>query len=197
MVQMKRERLVRDVKREALFRMEDAARTEEDFKRITIQWDHLDANRERRERYHEIGRDRDKIELGYKDGAVIPSPTSYTYWREVMKGDFISVIYDNPDEMWEIIEDFDVASMVKGLTAKQKEVLFSSAVRLCPTEQIAICKEKTGRAIRKLLAATRKGVRNKLAARVRARIESGQSVTYAMREFLKWYGISDYIQERT
>jgi len=53
---MGREQLVREIKAAALARMEDAARTEGDFKKIIEQWNHLDENRERRERYHEIGR---------------------------------------------------------------------------------------------------------------------------------------------
>lgn len=45
-----RKQLVRDIKREALRRMEDAARTEEDFQNVIEQWDHLDENREQREK---------------------------------------------------------------------------------------------------------------------------------------------------
>jgi len=58
---MERKQLVRDVKREALTRMEDAARTDSDFKAVVKQWDHLDKNRERRERLYEIGRDKEQL----------------------------------------------------------------------------------------------------------------------------------------
>ena len=48
--------LQRDLRRMALNRMEDAARTYEDFQEIVRVWDRLDANRERKERYHTISR---------------------------------------------------------------------------------------------------------------------------------------------
>lgn len=37
--------------------LEDGARTVSDFKEVIREWDHLDDNRERKERYHEIGRE--------------------------------------------------------------------------------------------------------------------------------------------
>ena len=48
---MGRELLVREIKAAALARMEDAARTEDDFKKVITQWNHNDKNRERKERY--------------------------------------------------------------------------------------------------------------------------------------------------
>ena len=58
---MGREQLVRKIKAAALARMEDAARTEDDFKAVVKQWNHNDRNRERRERYWEIGRPNEEM----------------------------------------------------------------------------------------------------------------------------------------
>ena len=58
---MGRKQLVREVKAAALARMEDAARTEDDFKAVVKQWNHLDKNRERRERDHEICRPNEEM----------------------------------------------------------------------------------------------------------------------------------------
>ena len=134
---MEHKQLVRELKRAALDRMEDAARTENDFRAVIAQWDRLDENRERKERYHEMQRDEKTFEVGYTDGIVFPIPISHPAWREAIKGDFLSMIYDNALEMWQIIEDWDIASLVKNLTDKQKEVLFLSAVRLCTALHIA------------------------------------------------------------
>ena len=49
--------LKRDMRKAAIARMEAAARTEADFREVIDAWDKEDANRERRERYHEVGRD--------------------------------------------------------------------------------------------------------------------------------------------
>lgn len=56
--------LKRDIKAAALERLENAARTEDDFQKVIELWDKRDANRERKERYHEICRG-DNIPLDY------------------------------------------------------------------------------------------------------------------------------------
>jgi len=175
---------MRDMKREALTRMEEAARTEDDFNAVVVQWDKRDANRERKERYHEISREEKTLHKDYHGGALIPPPFQHPYWRELLKGEFINYIYDNASEIWQVIEDQEIAVLVKSLTNKQKEVLFLSAVRLCTTAQIACYKEQTNRAVRKLLAAALASVRDKLAPLIR---EQGTQTTLAKREFLAWY----------
>lgn len=185
---MAREQLVREIKAAALTRMEDAARTEEDFNAVIKQWNHLDENRERKERNHEMQRDEKTLEVGYTDGMVFPVPVSHPSWREAIKGDFISMIYDNAPEMWQLIEDWDIAEPVKNLTDKQKEVLFLSAVRLCTSAQIACYHDKTDRAVRKLLAVALDSIRDKLAPLIREQLEAAYPhMTLAKREFLVWY----------
>ena len=198
---MGRELLVREVKAAALARMEDAARTEDDFKKVIIQWNHNDRNRERKERYHEIGRPNEEMlhwdsinpndEKGkIKEGldTVIPPPLQHQWWRSLMRGDFIDAIFDNALEMWQLIGDWDIAALVKGLTDRQKQVLFLRAVRLCSAAQIAICHDKTDRAVRKLLAATLDSIRDKLAPLIREQMEAEHpQMTLAKREFLEWY----------
>lgn len=81
--------LKRELRAQALLRMEDGARTEEDFKEVIAQWDHLDDNRERKERYHEIGREMVRLtDDAPKDPLIIPYPIYHTYWRQMMKGIF-------------------------------------------------------------------------------------------------------------
>jgi hypothetical protein len=168
--------------------MEDAARTVDDFKAVVAQWDHLDENRERKERYHEIGRTEKTLEIGYNDGMIFPVPFSHPAWREAVKGDFLSIIFDNALEMWQLIEDGDIAALVKTLTDKQKDVLFLSVVRLCTTAQIACYHDKTDRAVRKLLTAALDSIRNKLAPLICEQLEAGwPQMTLAKREFLAWY----------
>ena len=76
----------------------------------------------------------------------------------------------------------------KALTAKQKEVLFLSAVRGCTPQQIACYKEQTDRAIRKLLTVALANLRDKLAPIIRKQIdEQASDMTAAKRQFLKSY----------
>ena len=185
---MKREQLVRDVKRAALTRMEDAARTEDDFKAVITQWDKLDENRERKERYWEMQRDEKTLEVGYTDGLVFPIPISHAAWREAIKGDFLSMIYDNAYEMWQLIEDCDISVLVKNLTDKQKEVLYLDVVKLFTAAQIAYNQDKTDRAVRKLLAATLESIRKKLAPLVFEQMKTRHpQMTIAKRRFLERY----------
>ena len=48
--------LHREARALALRRIEESARTEDDFQKVIEWWDKLDENRERRERDHETGR---------------------------------------------------------------------------------------------------------------------------------------------
>ena len=60
-----RKLLVREFRDEALRCYEESARTVQDFKNVHVTWDKLDANRERRERYHELLRG--NVPIDYKD----------------------------------------------------------------------------------------------------------------------------------
>ena len=50
-----KQKLQRELRAEALARLEHAARTPEDFQKVIAWWDKLDANRERKERYRKSG----------------------------------------------------------------------------------------------------------------------------------------------
>jgi len=188
---MGRKQLVRDTKRAALARMESAARTVEDFEAVIEQWDELDKTRERKERAHEVQRDEDEIPLEYgrkKDGLVFPSPIVHPAGWEMMKGDFLAMIYDNAEDISQLTEDWDVFIELENLTDKQKEALFLTAVRMCTPQQIACYKDQTDRAVRKLLATALDSIRGYLAPVIRWQIQEGEpDVTFAKRQFLERY----------
>ena len=185
---MGKKQLVREAKRAALTRMEDAARSPDDFKAVTKQWDHLDDNRERRERDHEVKRNEEIIRLDYSDGLIFPIPFLHQAWRGAINGDFLDVIYDNAGEMWQLVEDGIVSSEIKTLTDRQKDVIFLSAVRFCTPQQVACYRDKTDRAVRKLLTAALDNIRDKLAPIIREQIQAGApEMTLAKRQFLEWY----------
>jgi len=185
---MGKKQLVREIKAAALARMEDAARTTGDFQAVVNQWNHLDENRERRERYHEMMRTERTMETGYTDGLIFPIPFLHPAWREALKGDFLSLIFDNAEEFWQLIEDRDIAVPTKNLTQKQKEVVFLSAVRHCTPQQIACYQDKTDRAVRKLLTTAMDSIRDKLVLKIREQIKTeAPDMTLAKKRFLEWY----------
>ena len=91
--------------------------------RTLLNWDKEDANRERRERYHEVGRDDRVVPLEYnmsKEEIIIPTPIQCVYWKQMMKGDFLDVIFDCPYELHELVTDCDISCILKGLSEKHK-----------------------------------------------------------------------------
>ena len=191
--------LMREARRIALTRLEEAARTEDDWHEVIRQWDHLDDNRERRERYSEIARPNalmlhwDKSnnthgEIRRHFNVVIPQPIKYYWWRQLLAGDYLDTVFDSPDEMWQLVEDWDVASLLKQLTEKQKEVLYLRTVRLLKATQIANLQNKTDRAVRKLYAAAISDMRVKLAVKIGEQMRKEcPSMTYDKRVFLEEY----------
>jgi hypothetical protein len=104
-----------------------------------------------------------------------------------MRGDFINYIFDSAEERWQIIGDWQIASLFKLLSAKQREAFFLRFVRLCSTEQIGCYTDKTDRGVRKLLVAALERVRKPLAEHIRERLESDLPVTLEKRRFLERY----------
>ena len=77
--------LHREARALALSRLEDAARTLEDFNEIIDWWDKLDANRERMERAHEIGRTDEELLTWGASEYYLPPDASYdmVLWKMV------------------------------------------------------------------------------------------------------------------
>jgi len=198
---MNKKLLVREVKAIALTRLEDAARTVSDFREVQKQWDNRDKNQRKRVDRREIGRPNemmlhwDKENASDEKGilksefrAVIPRPLEHHWWRQLIRGDFIDTIYDNADEIWQLVTDQSISSILKDFTKKQKEVLFARIVRLCPAEQVACCFDKTDRAVRKLLVATLEKAREELAPIIRKQVETkAPNLTFRKKRFLEWY----------
>ena len=71
-------RLKREIRAEALRRLEEAARTESDFLTVVDEWNKLDRNRERRERDHETLRGDVPLEF-----QAVPDPKNAPLWMNL------------------------------------------------------------------------------------------------------------------
>ena len=141
--------LKRDIRAIALKRMEDAARSVSDFEEVVKQWDHLDDNRERKERYHEIGRENIDSKKDVAPLAIIiPAPINYSYWRQLMKGDFIDIIFSCPFEMHESLTDEDYSKIIYELKDEHKELLYFLYIRDYSTQRLAAMRNQSDRNIR-------------------------------------------------
>ena len=141
--------LKRELRAIALKRLEDGARTVSDFEEVIKEWDHLDSNRERKERYHEIGRENIDSKKDVAPLAiVIPTPINHAYWRQLMKGDFIDIISNCPYEMHNSLSDEDYSKIIYDLKDDHKELIYFLYLRDFTTNQLAALRNQSDRNIR-------------------------------------------------
>ena len=147
-----RKKLVREMKAEALDRMERSARSEDDFKRVTEIWDKLDANRERRERDHEVflGDTPADSVVEYSQTAVIPRWRNDPTEQLLQSGNFLDYLFDCPYEMHDLLSREYMRKAVYSLKDDHKELLFSLYLRLYSPQRLALIRDQTDRNIRKV-----------------------------------------------
>ena len=180
--------LQRDLRRMALARMEDAARTLEDYQEVVRVWDRLDANRERRERYYTISRG--DVPLDYEaapDGLIFPAPHDSMRLRAILSGELEDVIFDCPFELHELVSDEAISRAISGLKDAHKEILFYSGLHLLSTAAIGRIRGQSDRNIRKVRATMIRKLRSRLFTTLSERSENGLPLTTTQRKFLEAY----------
>lgn len=183
-----RKKLKRELEQEALARLEDSARTEEDFENVVTWWNRLDANRERKERYHEIGRSDVPLEWGMSpDEIVIPAPIRYVFWKQIMKGDFLDAIYNCPFEMHELVTDEDIYGAIFALKDVQKELLYQLTILGYSCQTIAMLREQSDRNIRKIRDTMLKKLRKSFIQALQKRVDNHIFLTKAEQIFYDTY----------
>ena len=141
--------LKRELRAIALKRLEDGARTVSDFEEVIKEWDHLDSNRERKERYHEIGRENlDSKKDVAPLAIIIPAPINHAYWRQLMNGDFIDIISNCPYEMYNSLSDEDYSKIIYDLKDNHKELIYFLYLRDFTTNKLAALRNQSDRNIR-------------------------------------------------
>lgn len=180
-------KLKRELQAEALARLEDAARTVDDFRLVTQWWDKLDANRERRERYHEVSRNGDDVPLDYgavEDGLCFPDTLNDVLEKQMRKGDFLDVIFNCPYEIHELVTEEYLSKILRELSEDHKEILFLHAVRAYSSKRIGEIRGQSDRNIRKVRATMFKRIYRKLFFILIERMEKGMSMTKEEKQFV-------------
>lgn len=183
-------RLKRQIRAEALARLEDAARTEDDFRYIVSEWDRLDRNRERRERDHENLRGDVPLEyMAVPNPKMIPLYLNLPRYRQLASGNFLDIIFSCTYELHELVASPFISELIRSLTIEQKEVLYYLSIRQYSTIQVGIIRGQTDRNIRKL----RKNIHKKLQRAVfdylLEKQNGGGSLTLRERQFLEEYDL--------
>lgn len=143
--------LLEQLEETAVERMTEAARTQEEFEILLKEWDRLDRNRERRERYHEILKQEYCQENREKySGRIFPASLDTTESKLLLSGKFLDLIFDCPYEMHGLLADPVLSAMVENLSDVQKETLYFLSLQFVSTVQLACMRGQSDRNIRKL-----------------------------------------------
>lgn len=185
--QSERKLLKRELMAHALKRLEDSARTITDFKNVSAWWDRLDANRERRERYHEILRNNDDIPLEYDssfDARCFPDLLNGMLEKQNRKGDFLDAIFCCPYEINELVTEEYISDILFNLNEEQKFLLFLYAVQQYSSTRIAAIKGQSDRNIRKVRATMLNKIQKKLLSALDEKVQKQQPLTLLEKKFL-------------
>ena len=182
--------LKRDLRAAALERLEQAAKTPEDFKKVIKHWDNRDENRERKERYWEICRNDEDFPLEWCEaswGTVFPKNLNTYEAKQIRKGDFIDVIFDNPYEIHELVTEKYLSKILKGLSNDHKEILYLLAVKGCSTKEAEKILGKSDRAIRYNRATFLMNIRKQMYEFLTSEKGKNHDMTLAEKKFVENY----------
>ncbi len=191
--QPERKLLKRELRAQALARLEDAARTPKDFENVIAWWDRLDANRERRERYHELSRSGDDVPLDYgaaKDGIFFPDTLNNVLEKQIRKGDFNDAIFYCPYDIHELVTEEYMSDILRELSEDRKFLLFLCALRQYSSTRIAAMRGQTDRNIRKVRGTMLKKIQKKLLVALKEKVDKQQPLSLLEKKFLADNGVN-------
>lgn len=184
----RKKNLKRELRREALTRLEEAARTQTDFDEVVAWWDKLDENRERRERDHEVLRGDVPLEYGaVQEGTIFPTSLCNPFWRELCSGYFLNIIFDCPYEMHELLADDFLSKMIFELKEDHKELFYYKILRRYSSVELGAVLSQSDRNIRKKWARLLKRLQKKLFEHITEKSSRGRSLILREKTFLEEY----------
>lgn len=182
-------RLKREIRAEALRRLEEAARTESDFLTVVDEWNKLDRNRERRERDHDNLRGDVPLEF-----QAVPEPRIVPLWMndpeycQLCSGFFLDILFDCPYEMHELTTDEFISDMIRDFSEEHKEVLYFLSLRPYSAAKLAVLRGQSDRNIRKLRLTIHKKLQRAFYQHLQEKQEAGGSLTLREQEFFRVFG---------
>ena len=190
--QPERKLLKRELRAQALKRLEDSARTIRDFENLVAWYDRLDANRQRKERYHELYRSGDDVPFDYgaaEGGLYFPDTLNDVLSKMERKGDFIDSIFYCPYDIHELVTEGDISNILRELSEDSKFLMFLWALRQYNSVRIAAIRGQSDRNIRKVRNTMLKKIRKKLLAALTEKVQAQQPLTLLEKEFLRENGV--------
>ena len=178
--------LHREARALAIRRIEESARTEADFENVLYWWDKLDANRERKERDHETGRSTVPLEWGADELYLSDKPSYDMILRRLLlAGDFLDLIFDNPETIHELVTDADLSKILKELKPHLKNMLYYLFLRDYSTTEYAESIGQSDRNIRGIRETALKRIRKLYGGILAYRKANSLPMTLDEKYFLK------------
>ena len=188
--QSDKKRLIRELKEEALERIEFAARSYRDFEQVVHFWDKKDASNARTQRNHEVLCGDTPTEANShvyeKSGIdlILPEWMTDPTWSQLRRGSFLDYLFDCPYEMHDLTSKEYLRRPVMELKEEHKEILYFLYLRLYSPQQLACIREQSDRNIRKVRDIALRGMRRKVYANLQRRKDAGIPLTLYERLFL-------------
>ena len=178
--------LHREARALAIRRIEESARTEADFENVLYWWDKLDANRERKERDHEIGRSAVPLEWGADEMYLSDRPSYDMVLRKLLlAGEFIDIIFDHPETIHELVTDAELSGILKDLKPHHKNMLYYLFLHDYSTTEYTDSIGQSDRNIRGVRETALKKIRKLYGAILTYRKENNLSMTLDEKYFLE------------
>ena len=178
--------LHREARALAIRRIEESARTEADFENVLYWWDKLDANRERKERDHEIGRSAVPLEWGADEMYLSDRPSYDMVLRKLLlAGEFIDIIFDRPETIHELVTDAELSGILKDLKPHLKNMLYYLFLRDYSTTEYAESIGQSDRNIRGIRETALKKIRKLYCSILTYRKENNLPMTHDEKFFLE------------
>lgn len=193
-----RKLLQRELREEALRRYEESARTVQDFKNVHATWDKLDANRERKERYHELLRGDVPIDydVDYASTTFIPRWRNDPMERQLLRGYFLDYFCDCPYEMHNLTAKEYLRQIIMGLKEEHKEIFYFLFLRQFSPQYVAQMRGQTDRNIRKVRDTVLRKIRKKMNKQLLKMAEDGYRLGEWEMQFLFNYRIDKEAPEK-
>ena len=185
-----KKKLVRDMKAEALLRMESSARSERDFEAVRKVWDDRDESRERWERLHEVlqGDAPPETVVDYENAVVVPLWFNNPTVRQIQQGNVLDYLYDCPYEMHNLTSKDYLWNIIAGTKEEHREILFFLYLRLFSPQRLAALRRQSDRNIRKVRDVAIRKLRKKVYQALKERSGGGRAhFTKQEREFMDKY----------
>ncbi len=178
-------RLKREIRAEALRRLEEVARTESDFLTVVDEWNKLDRNRERD--HDNLCRDVPLEFQAVPDPKIAPLWMNLPRFRQLCRGNFLDIIFSCPYELHELTANRFLSKLFFILSDEQKTVLYYLFVKQYSTTRLAAIRGQFDRNIRKLRMTIQKKLQKRMYEHLSEKLENDYSITLREREFMEGY----------